>query len=147
MPGSRRSSELLLGAEPPQLIVLLREHLASCAVICGQTLAPHGHRAGQRPKCKGQSRGAETKLCQLIHTNLFKSFWVAGQTDMGEQDVDELQWKFTWHPHCLHHAATSTRQKSSSSTLGHGHGNWAMYRQEKPAQKHSKLRKILSWAW
>lgn len=101
-----------------------------------------GHRAGQRPKGKGQSRGAETKLCQLIHTNLFKSFWVAGQTDMGEQDMDELQWKFTWHPHCLHHAATSTRQKHPSSTLGHGHGNWVMYRQEKPAQKRSSLSRL-----
>ena len=53
---------------------------------------PHspGHGAGQRPKGKGQTTGAETKLDQLIHANLFKSFWVAGQTDMGEQDLPSM---------------------------------------------------------
>lgn len=34
-----------------------------------------GHRAGQRPKGKGQTMEAETKLDQLIHANLFRSFW------------------------------------------------------------------------
>lgn len=38
--------------------------------------SPHspGHSAGQRPKGKGQTMGAETKLDQLIHAKLFKSF-------------------------------------------------------------------------
>lgn len=62
---------------PPQLIVLLLEHLARCAAICGQAGSP-GQGAGQRPKGKGQTTGAETKLDQLIHANLFKSFWDMG---------------------------------------------------------------------
>lgn len=51
------------------------KHLASCAVICGQTLALVATELWQRPKGKGQTMGAETKLDQLIHANLFRSFW------------------------------------------------------------------------
>lgn len=65
---------------------------------------------------------AETKLDQLIHANLFKSFWVAGQTDMGEQDVPSAWEAPQGHTGCQvpcsHFAAVEREVEGPALTAG-----------------------------
>lgn len=79
--GSRRKVPCLV-LPLPRLIVSMGASGQMCGDLWPNPRSP-GHRAGQRPEGKGQATGAETKLDQLIHANLFRSCWVAGQTDMG----------------------------------------------------------------
>lgn len=51
------------------------KHLASCAVICGQTLALAATELGKGQRVKDKPWEQKTKLDQLIHANLFRSFW------------------------------------------------------------------------
>ena len=80
--------------EPEELQAPAMAHCASMRAsgqLCSEPNPQSpGHGAGQRPKGKGQTTGAETKLDPLIHASLFKSFWATGQTDMGEQDSPSM---------------------------------------------------------